>query len=420
MSAENKPRLARDIDVLPLWHVRRTREYWNNNFPRPTPPEENLVSSPRSKHLQISGDDRGLGIGQVMAWSNLEKGSEPSPPWTSRLMVLRTKKAIAAFIVLGCVLVVAIVLGIVGIVHAGRSSEGTESQKQFAGTPSATPTISQETSTRVTALSILVPETSSPVPTSTFSSRASISSKLAAPSATSSSNIPLRIMALGASIVKGETSPGYLGFRKPMRDELVESGFTVNMVGSVRLGDFVDNDVEAYGGKKVQEMHQYAKKIVPRTLPNLFVINLGTNNLLQNKDVDKVGQQMEAMINYLLSASNQSTVILSTMLTNKVPNLEPKVLDMNQQYRDIMKNFEAEGKPVILAEMHPSEGISGVPTVNEIGPDGSHPTVAGYEIMSHIFVQAIRSAAEKGFLRDPVDNGIPADGEAERAGSAGS
>lgn len=222
-------------------------------------------------------------------------------------------------------------------------------------------------------------------------------------------------MALGASIVKGETSPGYLGFRKPMRDELVNSGYTVNMVGSVQLGDFVDNDVEAYGGKKILEMHDYAKKIVPKALPNLFVINLGTNNLLQNKDVDKVGQQMKDLINYLLTASNESTVIMSTMLTNKVPNKEPTVLDMNKQYRDIMKDFETENKPVVLAEMHPSEGTSGTPTVDEIGPDGSHPTVKGYEMMAQIFVQAIQEADEKGFLRKAVDNGTPDDGDTEGA-----
>lgn len=203
-----------------------------------------------------------------------------------------------------------------------------------------------------------------------------------------------------------------------MRDELVGLGFPVNMVGSVRLGDFTDNDVEAYGGKKIKEMQEYAAKIVPQTLPNVFVINLGTNNLLQNKDVDKVGEQMETMINYLLTASNQSTVVLSTMLTNKVGDLEATVLDMNQQYRDIMKNFEAAGKPVVLAEMHPSEGGTDVPTVDDIGPDGSHPTVKGYEMMASIFVKAIQSAGGKGFLHQPVDNGIPADGDAERDGSS--
>ncbi|OTA90503.1 carbohydrate esterase family 3 protein [Hypoxylon sp. CO27-5] len=368
-----------------------------------------------------------------MVRDSLEKVADPAPR-TQRLAFLRTKKAIAAFTALGCVLIAAVV--VIGTIHTGGSSNGSKAEDQIAvaSMQSLTSTAPESTSTTATALGIVdltsststSGSTSTSTSTSTTKPKSSESSKSStspsatpsvATSATALNDVPLRIMALGASIVKGETSPGYLGFRKPMRDELVGLGFTVNMVGSVRLGDFVDNDVEAYGGKKIKEMHEYAKKIVPKTLPNVFVINLGTNNLLQNKDVDKVGQQMEDLIDYLLTTSKQSTVILSTMLTNKVPNLEPTVLDMNRQYRDIMKTFEADGKPVVLAEMHPSEGGSRVPTANEIGPDGSHPTVKGYEMMGHIFVQAIQSAVGKGLLQKPVENGIPADGDAERDGS---
>ncbi|XXH03741.1 hypothetical protein Hte_010147 [Hypoxylon texense] len=364
-----------------------------------------------------------------MQWTNLEKGSEPASPWTARLAFLRTKRAIAALITSGCLLIVVIVviaLAATGTFHTGGSSnDGSKSGEQVAiSSPVSTSTLSETASAEATAVSILASTTPTSTPISATVSSTSTSSSVTASatpsvaiSSTASNDIPLRIMALGASIVKGETSPGYLGFRKPMRDELVGLGFAVNMVGSVRLGDFTDNDVEAYGGKKIKEMQEYAEKIVPQTLPNVFVINLGTNNLLQNKDVDKVGIQMESMIDYLLKASNQSTVVLSTMLTNKVGDLEATVLDMNQQYRDIMKKYEADGKPVVLAEMHPSEGGTDVPTVDDIGPDGSHPTVHGYEMMGSIFVRAIQSASGKGFLHEPVDNGIPPDGDAERGGS---
>ncbi|KAI2470931.1 carbohydrate esterase family 3 protein [Annulohypoxylon bovei var. microspora] len=343
-----------------------------------------------------------------------EKGVEPSK--ASRLGFLRTKKAIAGFTTLGCLLVVAVVLialAATGTIHSSDSTNESRDEKQLAG-PSTTSTRDDVALTTSMSGSAL---TSTTLGSKSSESTESSVTPSVVNSAASPHIIPLRIMALGASIVKGETSPGYLGFRKPMRDELVDLGFTVNMVGSVRLGDFVDNDVEAYGGKKITEMHDYAKNIVPKTLPNVFVINLGTNNLLQNKDVDKVGQQMKDLINYLLTASNESTVIMSTMLTNTVPNLEPKVLDMNKQYRDMIKDFEADQKPVVLAEMHPGDGVSGVPTTDDIGPDGSHPTVKGYEMMAHIFVQAIQKADEKGFLRKAVDNDIPADGDAERAGS---
>ncbi|KAI2624877.1 carbohydrate esterase family 3 protein [Hypoxylon sp. NC1633] len=367
-----------------------------------------------------------------MAWASLEKGPEPSSR-TARLVAFpRTKKAIAGFVALGVIVVgviVVIVLAASGTIQAHSSSNGSKSEEQATDVSSSSSSI-LPTSTKATVASAFASTTSASGSASTSSlsvstSLATTSSGSATPSTTpsatassmSSTNMPLRIMALGASIVKGETSPGYLGFRKPMRDELVGLGFTVNMVGSVRLGDYIDNDVEAYGGKKITEMLEYAKKAVPQTLPNVFVINLGTNNLLQNKDVDKVGQQMADLIDYLLEGSNQSTVVLSTMLTNKVGDLEATVLDMNRQYRDIMTKFEADGKPVVLAEMHPSEGIPGVPTVDDIGPDGSHPTVKGYEMMGHIFVQAIQKASEQGFLREPVDNGISADGDAERDGS---
>ncbi|KAI1390057.1 carbohydrate esterase family 3 protein [Hypoxylon trugodes] len=373
-----------------------------------------------------------------MAWENMEKGSQ-IPATASRWAFIRTKKAIAAFTVLGCGLIAAIVvitLTATGKLHGSGSSIDSTSGEHVASMISSTPTVSVATATPTTGIDDLI-STASTMPTAESSSTSkptsvststststSTSSESATESATPSvvaaaskpSDVPLRIMALGASIIKGETSPGYLGFRKPMRDELVKTGYTVNMVGSVRLGDFTDNDVEAYGGKKILEMHNYAKKAVPKYLPNVFVINLGTNNLLQNKDVDKVGKQMEDLINYLLTASSKSTVILSTMLTNKVANMEPKVLDMNRQYRDIMKGFEAAKKSVVLAEMHPSEGIAGVPTADEIGPDGSHPTVSGYEKMGRIFVQAIQQADKKGLLHKASDNGIPADGDKERSG----
>lgn len=42
----------------------------------------------------------------------------------------------------------------------------------------------------------------------------------------------LRIMPLGASIVRGLTSSPEDGFRKPLRDHLRSIGFKVNMVGS--------------------------------------------------------------------------------------------------------------------------------------------------------------------------------------------
>ncbi|KAI1502583.1 hypothetical protein F5X99DRAFT_152937 [Biscogniauxia marginata] len=306
----------------------------------------------------------------------VQENLEPRPRRAPWLSFLCTKRAIALLSVITCGLIVVIALAATNVIHTGGSS--------VAATNSA--------------------DAPDNLTTASFSDP----------------NAPLRIMALGASVVKGETSPGTVGFRKPMRDELVGQGFTVNMVGSVRLGDMIDNDVEAYGGKKIIELHEYATQIVPDTLPNMFVINLGTNNVLQKTDVDRAGEQMGNLINYLLTTSNRSVVILSTLLTNTVPDAEPMVLQVNEQYRRLMPGFEADNKPVVLVEMHPSEGATDVPAIEDIGPDGSHPTVEGYAMMGRLFVRGIHDARDKGYLQTPVDNGIPDDGEAERAGESAS
>ncbi|KAI0144568.1 SGNH hydrolase-type esterase domain-containing protein [Xylariaceae sp. FL1272] len=224
-------------------------------------------------------------------------------------------------------------------------------------------------------------------------------------------------MCLGGSIVRGELSDDLNGFRDTMRADLVAYNATVNMVGTQRFGDMLDNDEEAYGGKRIAQVYEYATKAAPLFQPNVFVINVGTNNVLQRVDVNVSGSQMEVFIDYLLEASPRSTVVLSTLLTNTVPDREPLVLEVNQQFRDVFAKYENQS--VVLAEMHPDEGNDNVPQVADIGPDGSHPTRRGYELMGHIFADAIKGADEKGYLRWPVENGLAHDGDAGRAGQTG-
>lgn len=198
-----------------------------------------------------------------------------------------------------------------------------------------------------------------------------------------------------------------------MRDELVGLGVPVNMVGSQRFGDMLDNDLEAYGGNRISQIHEHATRIVSQLQPNLFVIHVGSNNVLQDIDVDKAGEHMEGFINYLLKASPRSTVVFSTCLTNTVPDCEPKILEVNQQYRELVKKFDS--KPVLLAEMHYSEGFPDRPQVADIGPDGTHPFDFGYGLMGNIFTDSIQEADKKGYLRWPVENGLERDGDAGRA-----
>ncbi|KAI1765243.1 carbohydrate esterase family 3 protein [Hypoxylon sp. FL1150] len=311
--------------------------------------------------------------------------------WSSRFSLLRTKRAIAALTFLVAVSVVLVALGATHILQPGGDNAGDGDSDHDILQSNEQPSDTNTTADGVTTASgNWKPENLSSIAVGT----------------------PLRIMPLGASLVRGEFSTGNIGFRKTMRDELVALGAPVNMVGSQRFGDMLDNDLEAYGGNRVDQIHEHATHVVPQLQPNLFLIQVGANNVLQDRDVDKAGEHMEAFIDYLLATSNRSTVIFSTCLTNTVPGCEPRILDVNQQYRELIKKYDS--KPVLLAEMHPSEGFPGRPQAADIGPDGTHATDFGYGLMGHIFTKSIQEADRKGFLRWPVENGLEKDGDVGR------
>ncbi|KAI5860443.1 carbohydrate esterase family 3 protein [Durotheca rogersii] len=313
---------------------------------------------------------------------------------------MRTKRAIFALSMLVIVSAVLIALGAANILHprSDVSSDDGGGAGSDSSTNSTVPTDDPPTIT-ITQNGITIPP---------GDWRPENSSRIA-------DGTPLRIMALGASLVRGEFSTGDVGFRQTMREELTGTlGAVVNMVGSQRFGDMLDNDLEAYGGNRVTQIHEHARRIVPRLQPNLFLVHVGSNNVLQHRDVNRTGADLFAFVDYLLTASPRAAVVVSTCLTNTVPGCEPEILDVNRQYRALMRDRFA-GRPVLLAEMHPSEGFPGRPQVADIGPDGTHPTDYGYALMGRIFVDAVRVADDLGYLRRPVPNGLADDGEAGRA-----
>lgn len=224
--------------------------------------------------------------------------------------------------------------------------------------------------------------------------------------------MPFRVMFMGASITRGDVSTGNFGFRKPLRDQLASAGNLVNLVGSQQLGDFKDNDLEAYPGTRIDELHGHAIHIVPETKPNLFILHVGTNDCLQNWDTGNLGVRVRDFVNYLLATSPKATVIMSTLITNTVPEVEPRILDVNSQIRQVASFMQAEGKPVVLAEMHYDQGLPNRPQPGDISPDGTHPFDLGYAMMADVFWNSVLEAESKGLFRSPEMNGIPDDGDA--------
>lgn len=212
-------------------------------------------------------------------------------------------------------------------------------------------------------------------------------------------------MPLGASITFGQASTDGNGYRKALRDALVRSGSTANMVGSRRNGTMRDNDVEGWPGFVIDQVRDKARAAVPPSLPNVFLVNAGTNDAIQDRDVAGAGGRMEAMLADIWTMSPGSTVVLSTLLINLKDATEQRVQAVNKQFADLARRLQAGGKKIVAVDMHGPAG----PLKSDMHDD-THPNDAGYVKMAGVWMGGIREATMRGFISKPADNGIPDDG----------
>ncbi|KAI1813973.1 SGNH hydrolase-type esterase domain-containing protein [Poronia punctata] len=227
-----------------------------------------------------------------------------------------------------------------------------------------------------------------------------------------SDGMPLRIMYLGASVTRGEASLGERGYRLHIQDKLISWGNAVNAVGFNHLGEFADNQVEGYGAHRIRRIQPHAVQAIPALKPNLVLVQVGTSDCFQEDEVEKIGERMGKLTDAILRTGGKNvTVILSTLPTTPRESVEPCIIDANEQIRQVaLDRFINKGRRVALAEMHHNQGLPGRPLPKDIGDDEIHPTNEGYIMMGDIFLEKIGEVADKGWLRWPVDNGIPWDG----------
>lgn len=141
-------------------------------------------------------------------------------------------------------------------------------------------------------------------------------------------------------------------------------------------------------------------------LPNLILINAGTNDATQDgehESVEGTPGRMKEMVEGLFEKVPNTVVVLSTLLYNAA---EPdNVNDINDGYRKVAKELADDGFKVQLAEM--ADGF----ITDDYIHDGTHPTIEGFERMAAVWAWAIDQANSKGWLSEPADSGYPDEGD---------
>jgi lysophospholipase L1-like esterase len=182
---------------------------------------------------------------------------------------------------------------------------------------------------------------------------------------------------------------------------------TVNFVGTKKNGNFTDNDVEATSGFVISQIATAVAAALPQFLPNLVLIDAGTNNCNRGGIIADAGANVTAMIQNVFTQSPGATVILTTILVNKIAEQDACRVDINKQYTALAAQLQQAGQKLVLVDMRSPDG----PTVDQLF-DTRHPNDSGYVAMSKVWFKGIQQAISQGLLTAAADNGIPADGGA--------
>ncbi|CAJ0551515.1 Ff.00g114450.m01.CDS01 [Fusarium sp. VM40] len=202
-----------------------------------------------------------------------------------------------------------------------------------------------------------------------------------------SPNISLRLMPLGGSVTYGVGSSDGNGYRKFLQDMLLAQGYQVRFVGSRKSGSMKNNDNEGWRGYRLDQVASKARNSVATLGPNVFTINAGSNDCLQDYELDTFRIRMGDTLDYLWQESPRSTIILSTLLVNANKQVNSRVVRVNSQIRESVQLKAAEEKRIVLADMYSAQG----PELSDL-VDGTHPNDAGYRKMAEIWFNAIEQA----------------------------
>lgn len=170
---------------------------------------------------------------------------------------------------------------------------------------------------------------------------------------TEAANDTLKIMCIGDSITDGYVSEYIGSYRKFIYHNLTEMGYSVDMVGTKDGGwtptytdpdtgesfEF-DNENTGYSGYSVQSYSGrngiYEKLVetdcLKKYAPDIVTLQIGTNDIIDNRDVDETLESLEKLVDYILDNIPEKSLLFIGEIPPVDPN-RPEVYDWFSNYR---------------------------------------------------------------------------------------
>lgn len=217
----------------------------------------------------------------------------------------------------------------------------------------------------------------------------------------------LVIMPLGDSVTYG-TSPG--GYRAPLYQDLAASGLQASFVGSStenpgipalpfgcsahdghpgyridQIANNLDTSDGTYGNNGGYWFHQIQK-------PNVILLHIGSNDILQNYDIANAPQRLKALIGQIVNDQPNAFVFVAEVIPTAYDSINTEIQAYNAQIPGIVQTYQGQGKRVYYVDQY-SRFLNPDGSVNLslLIADGVHPSQAGYNVMASVWMQGLAS-----------------------------
>ena len=198
------------------------------------------------------------------------------------------------------------------------------------------------------------------------------------------SNGGVRVMPLGDSITDGFSSPG--GYRIELWKQLTQEGYTVDFVGSQSNGPETlgDHDHEGHSGWRIDQLDAHIVNWVKESNPKTILLHIGTNDIIQDKDVAHAPSRLAALLDHILATAPETRVLVATVAPLHDDRLNARIRDYNAEIPAIVRARAAAGFQVHLVDLYSAL------TTDDLA-DGIHPTAQGYSLIATQWYNSLTS-----------------------------
>ncbi|MFC5724596.1 FG-GAP-like repeat-containing protein [Streptomyces gamaensis] len=202
----------------------------------------------------------------------------------------------------------------------------------------------------------------------------------------------LAVMPLGDSITLGAGSSTGDGYRVGLRDQLRSHADDLLFVGSLRTNG---ENHEGHSGWQIGGLSDNIEGWLATTNPNAVLLNIGTNDMARNNDVEEAPRRLGYLIDQITSASPDVTVLVSSLVPTRDPEGQKRVEQFNKEVPKVVAARRSQGAHVEFVDM-------GDVTAEDL-KDRLHPNDAGYVKMANAFQRGLARAATSGWIREHAE-----------------